>query len=459
MPKAYPKSSVLKAYRAQSLPWWKRIAELIDNSLDAGATRVTISFRKQTLSVSDDGCGAKDPVVLVTLGDHVGHGSPGLGMYGIGAKDAWLCTGPVIEIDSVHRGERRYLKVDARQMEKSDWDIPDVEYTPSDQPSGTTIKIGISGDQNAPQWQSLTERLGWVFAPGLHAGKQILFADAKLPLVPTAMPPLDNCVTDTFEIDGKPVSICIGMRPSGAKIFNGPFWLQYRHRTIDRSTLGTNGRANDQLAGTITLGDGWKLAKNKDALLEVSDALAEAIHQRIAHLLEMCEHTAEQIHTEAIQTELEAWLNDGLKGTKREKRQAGESTGTQHPAFTGRKRQRAEKTTDKPGSVIALDGQAGPKRKGFHLSFAESDPTVLGFYDATAKTVSLNSANDVIRTWRRRGNRPALFSAVGAILANHDATMDGPQRLLGCAVGDFLGSYTKLVTSVVDVEVHDANDD
>jgi hypothetical protein len=52
------RAHVLHSMSNQALPWWKALAELVDNSFDAGAYRVTIEMAGRTLIVSDDGRGA-----------------------------------------------------------------------------------------------------------------------------------------------------------------------------------------------------------------------------------------------------------------------------------------------------------------------------------------------------------------------------------------------------------------
>lgn len=50
-----PDPHLLASLVNANLPWWKALAELVDNSLDAGATRVVIDVSHRTLTVSDDG--------------------------------------------------------------------------------------------------------------------------------------------------------------------------------------------------------------------------------------------------------------------------------------------------------------------------------------------------------------------------------------------------------------------
>ena len=68
-----PKTHMMRSVMSQNHPWWKALAELVDNSFDAGATAITIECDNNTVSVSDNGCGVADISALLTLGKHVGH--------------------------------------------------------------------------------------------------------------------------------------------------------------------------------------------------------------------------------------------------------------------------------------------------------------------------------------------------------------------------------------------------
>lgn len=445
MPKAYPSAHILEALQSQTLEWWKRLAELIDNSLDADANRIAISFRAKHLTVIDDGFGVKDPQVIVTLGHHEKHSRKGLGCYGIGAKDAWLCTGPVIQIDSIHKGVRRRLSVDVRQMARNDWDIPETSCQETTEPSRTVIRIEMR--QPAPQWKGIADRLGWAFAPALNAGKQIIHTDTNTPIMACKLPHLRNVVRDEFQVEGKPVSIEIGLIEDGELVLFGPFWIQYRHRSISSSGIGTKGRCLGKLAGRIVLGDGWQLSKNKDEFFCNRDLLEDEIFRRIEPLLTECESTAEQIQTDALRLTLDQRINAAMKGQFREKRdQTRETTGSKFPRFSGKKRRNATKTSDKPGSVEVEKQQL---RRGFSIGFVSEDTEFFGRFDAMGKIVILNLNHPVIGVWKQDNNCDALLSAAGVILSHHDANTDGDQKIFGCAVGDFLEPYIKLVTSLV----------
>lgn len=65
-----PDPHILASFANANLPWWKALAELVDNSLDAGASRVVIDITNRVLTVSDDGLGCEDITAVFKLGEH-----------------------------------------------------------------------------------------------------------------------------------------------------------------------------------------------------------------------------------------------------------------------------------------------------------------------------------------------------------------------------------------------------
>lgn len=447
-----PKAHILESMQSQNIPWWTRISELIDNSFDASATRVQISFDNRALSVVDDGIGVANLLAVVTLGKHDSHRRRGLGRYGIGAKDAWLVTGDVIQIRSTHNGIERSLRVDRRELIKDNWECADPTEKHTGEQSGTSIMIPIKG-ASVPSWQNMSDRLGWVFRPALLEGKQIVFRSGSktTPLAPRSLPAMTDVVSDSFAVGGRSVSIEIGIMKPGEKHMFGPFWVEYRHRMIKDSSIGAAGRAIGKLAGRIVLGEGWTLSKNKDSLIDNEDDLAFEIHERIKHLLTKCELEAEQFETDLLRMELESAFNQSIEAAQRESRiSATRETGTVRSAFTGRKRRNASKISDNPGSVGA---ERQKPRRGFSIAFVEEESDLFGKFDTLGKTVVLNLLHTVIRQARDENNIQSLKSYASVIIANHQAGTDGgKQRLLACAQGDFLGAYVALISSIIKSE-------
>lgn len=103
------------------------IADLVDNSVDAGATEVVVRFHFDDKSVTgvsviDNGAGMSDAQLdkAMTFGARTGKGEAHLGKYGMGLKSATFSQCQVLTVISKQRG-----KVTARrwtaEKAKSDW--------------------------------------------------------------------------------------------------------------------------------------------------------------------------------------------------------------------------------------------------------------------------------------------------------------------------------------------------
>jgi hypothetical protein len=452
MAKIAPRPHVLLALVNQNIPWWKALAELVDNSFDAGASRVVIncSSRQRIVSVSDDGHGVKDVLALVTLGMHDELPTTTLGMYGIGAKDAWFSIADEMRVDTVRNGIRTQLSANWRNILKSnDFECDDPVSVPSDLPTGTTISFPLRKGRNQPSPDAF-DRLRFIFTPALARGLQIVRTgdgNTKKALEPMKLPPLQEAVRAQFDLDGKHVEIDIGILPENERMMHGPFWLQYGHRIVDSCSLGAGQYSTLRVGGTITLGKGWTLTKNKDDLTEQNKSrLADAIFARIEGLLQKGERLAETIESQALRTALEAVLNESLRAKRKERRAkpAEPKPGTIIPVHTGHTRRKAAKTHDLPGQCEG-DGISPVGRKtGFTLDWCDDEPNVIGKFECTGSRVLLNINHPFIRAAKATQNRIAFLSAAWVLIADYGATHKNTNKLLSFDWDSFAGAFSQL---------------
>lgn len=419
-----PTTHLLNSIRNQNLGWTKAIAELIDNAFDALAMRVVIEARKRELTISDDGKGMVDVSSAVRLGDHKSSG--GLGMYGIGLKDAWLYADGKIEVVTVHGGARSRIAADIQEMiERGDWSVDDPITEPGvDAPSGTVVKLVVAGRRKLPE-RSHMQQLAWIFTPALKDGKQVVWRSGKNveTLSAKELPPMNDTVRDEFEISGKKVSIEIGIVQDGYQMLNGPFWVQYGHRNIMKSHIGVGSYSDERMGGIIKLGSGWSLTKNKDDFDASKDDLADAIYDRIKFLLAKSEQLTQDIESRALMNELEKSINDALGELKREKRnQTRNTAGSIAPRNTGKRRRRASKTSELEGGIVADKGQ---RRRGITLGFNYLDGDTIGEYDSSSRRITLNASHPFISSLRSAKDKNALHCLAMSVFANYVCNHDG----------------------------------
>jgi len=120
---APPGKSIQKVLTKAPYPLPNAIAELVDNSLDAKATRICVRFRRNALrataiQVLDNGKGIPESVFteMMTFAAESKHRASDIGMYGVGLKTAALSQAEVLRVYSKTRGAephgRQWLKAE-----------------------------------------------------------------------------------------------------------------------------------------------------------------------------------------------------------------------------------------------------------------------------------------------------------------------------------------------------------
>lgn len=442
------------AYMAnQGMTWPSAISELIDNSFDAGATRVELRFstsnQDRHWEVSDDGKGCPDISKMLPLGSHFDQGTAlqPVGMWGVGLKDAWAFSGQSISIDTVCKGRRGVLQLSVSDV--VDLTGPDPKYVDAkDSPSGTTVRLSMDRTRRAPK-QETWDRIQWIFTPALSQGRQITVelpgGKRKIPLKPVETPPFVESTEDSFEVDGKQVSIAIGIVKDGYRMTNGPFWIMYGHRIIRHSTIGAGRYSTLRMGGKIILGKGWALTKNKDDLSDLSEELGDAIFSRIEPLLRKHERLSEDVESAALKAELETMLNDSIKAATKEKRNSPENqTGAVMPRASGRTRKNFSKTQP------IGDGDSAKKRRGFSIDWMEDDGPMIGEFDGLANVVRLNVCHPFIQDAKAESNRPALY-AVAVTLMSHTLCNSDPKGRVAQMLferGSFPDTYANIMRTM-----------
>jgi len=433
----------------QGLPWWKALAELVDNGFDAKGNRVEISVKGRTVTIVDNGRGMTEIMKAVRLGGHSPAHGRGIGMYGVGLKDAWLSNGDKIEIVTVNSGFKTSLTVDIRDMklcpQTGKWQGPDPVTEETNEKSGTKIVLHLRAGRNTPS-DDVFRKLAFVFSPAIVQGLQIvrIVNGKSKPLGAVLLPEFSESIQDSFDVNGKSVSLNVGILKPDSRMQEGPFCFSYRHRVIESSSLGAKSMSCISMGGMITLGDGWEFTKNKDSIAENCDALEDAIYSRIRHLLMKANKMAMDVQSNQIRTELESMVNAAVSEAKREaRRSTRESEGTIKTTQTGRKRTKASKIhSDLPGSVT--DTGAPIQRRGFKIDWCKLADDQIGKYDARTNTVNLNLEHQFVASAKHEPNIPAMFAVALAVYSDWLCTHKDDQKTL-FEVDDFGSTFGRLI--------------
>jgi hypothetical protein len=130
------------------------LAELVDNSLDAGATQIVIRFvqryeKLEQVVVVDDGCGMSDREidVAMTIGGEREYGADEIGRFGFGLKSASFGQADILTVfsrdESGHATGRRWRLQNARKDFACD--VVDAAFASSVLSSEWELNPGSSG--------------------------------------------------------------------------------------------------------------------------------------------------------------------------------------------------------------------------------------------------------------------------------------------------------------------------
>jgi hypothetical protein len=158
------KKFLLDSVKAMGMTIESSISELIDNSIDAGASEIIIRKQKQependydpvmfTFTIQDNGKGMsykKLTECISTFGYHENYELGAISHYGVGLKIAllYLCNGGEITIYSRNEGFLSEARISTSKDTPDGQEIVFSTPKPTNQPNGTTIVIPNVTDNN-----------------------------------------------------------------------------------------------------------------------------------------------------------------------------------------------------------------------------------------------------------------------------------------------------------------------
>ncbi len=320
-----PDGPPIASIRAERMSWPAALAELVDNSFDAGARRVEVMLEPHGFIVRDDGRGVDNLSRLLKFGDHHAHATTRLGRYGIGAKEV-IFRGNLVRIETVHAGQRYELQIDVSSV--MDWDaLEGADPVPVDEPPGTIIEVRkIPRDIARITETPIREKLSLTFAPAISGGRQILLGSGKAETTPVAAwtPPLLKSVIEGEHKheDGRTFTYRAGLLADPAPRLRGT-WVAYAHRYLDHSKLGFEVSPGARVHVQIHLHEKryglWRLEKHKRELFErQKEELAEVLGDILLPLFAADEAEEQDIKVDGANAILDAAFGqDGGTSTPR----------------------------------------------------------------------------------------------------------------------------------------------
>ena len=325
-------NQILSEVNRENMTWEKALGEPIDNSLDAGATRITITIdkRERRVRIDDNGAGCQEPHMMFVSGHSTkrGRGKDGpLGRYGVGLKHAsyYLCD--VDGMTTVVTGSTdRYQQVRVRWrdiVKSGTWEIDaPIELSQEEAlpvlhgENGTSLTFQPIKRTRSWPYQSTYDKLAFTFSPALRSGKQIQIVINGKPT--TLSCPRDPLWSESVEFEvsvgHKKARIRAGILAINDKSSRRGLSYCYGHRVIVADTnAGCGDHSTQGFAGLVELDHHWGLGQNKSEVTDDSwSELCLLIEERLKPLLEKLRNSAQQVHSEALRSAVAGTLNTAI---------------------------------------------------------------------------------------------------------------------------------------------------
>lgn len=314
----------LRYHASRSFRLHNALLELIDNSVDAGASYVVITQEDGgSLSITDNGHGFKDLSSGFTLGKS--DKTDAIGRYGIGMKDACLAYSTTTEITS--NGKRLVIpweKIIAGFASGDNLPVSQCET------NGTTTLRLIGFDEKKSEHFSFTEIRRSYHPLILSREMEIVFNGNILSALD--LPEFSETLDVTIEHLGKSARIYGGIYPTNApqrSNWNG-YNPYYKGRLIGNGKIqnagvGETGCTNFCFLIDLIDGDeAWGLATNKDEVSKLTSFLDEVVLEHTRDMLERGAEAASDIALKSIEDEINMMLG-GVGNITRSKREKADA--------------------------------------------------------------------------------------------------------------------------------------
>lgn len=421
-----PETHMLVGQSAAPLGWRKCLAELIDNAFDAHATSVAVSVSPKKLVVEDDGIGCCEVDAFFRQGKH--RSRNGLGRFGVGLKDASLWMWGKTEVTSRTKQGGVFCCVDWKKIvESNEWKTI-AERIDASKDTGT--RLTFSGiNKRLPREEDFDE-LGYWFFPAIESGRSIVVRRhnraRKQPIPAYQFPPLEDVIECESEVAGKRFRVRAGVVQEGHGNRYPGFTITYKHRVITTTIDGCGRFGTARFVGVVQLDDAWKLARNKDELMEDGSLLSETLHLMCRDVLEKASEKSRIVQLEGIETAIAGRLQEALADHKKAARSSKTSgkSGTVEPKQTGRKHSSAANLQPGDKRMMSKIGS------NITVQFVPDLPKIgQAQFNENGTVVSLNIEHPYVEWAKEHSDTNALTALAATVLSIEASNLtDDKQR-------------------------------
>ena len=394
----------LRSKRNRNFPLQNALLELIDNSVDEGASTINIIENQGDLIIEDNGQGFKDIEAALVIGKSNKENK--IGRFGVGLKDSCLRYSDATVIES--NGNR--VEVPWAQIIDGSHD-GDIETVEIEVRSMTRIILQNFRDRYKSSIE--TREICRTYQPMLIDGTLNINVLGKK-LEPLPVPEFTEQFWETLVFDGKKFIIQGGIYKTNdpARIDWKGYNPYYNGRLIGNGKITNRGTGqeycNNFVFNLLLLDDlePWGLATNKDEVTGLDELLDWIYHEHTRPILERGADQAADIELKDIENQINLILGGQGNITRGPKVNKPEQK-------KDHKKGSPKKNTNTATQAGSYNNGKGGKRGSVKFLFKSLGGDSLGEYEYRDKSglfVTANSDNSFIA--QNRTNLPAIQTFV-----------------------------------------------
>lgn len=430
------------------------LAELFDNSIDAGATRIEAEVSKKKglrqFRIRDNGPGISGLAKLMLLGesDKAG-GEQSIGRWGVGAKDCIFGVGGLSSTLTVEAATRYSAwRADIVWREQSSWrweqEVCDRGSLGVLGETGTTIQM-VGCHRQLPQADDIRRRLSKLYWPWFGSGRDLLVNEERVvaPDVPRTSNhfPEDGMRVDVDE--NRSFTISGGVIEQADDDLAGVTVFSGNRSVMVASSIGCDGRG-DGIFALVRLSGSWDLDRNKIGLSDDHrDDLEDALEPLLKPILSVASDRARELDAGELMASVNAKLA-GLDletgGAKRPNK--GTGGGPREEPDPDREPRRKVGTATTVGGPGDVKSRSRRSRRPYSVRIVASKEDWLAEASIEDRCVKLNKNHGAVASMLDARNEVAILVTAASMLANELAVRKG-----GLPFGDRFPTLVSLIVA------------
>lgn len=454
---ASPRSFIRAAQANTSVGTVELLAELFDNSIDAGATRIESTIRNTaragqgTFSILDDGSGAPSIGAVMRQASSTKSGEDTIGRFGVGAKDCIYGVGGLSStLDLESRSQAGAWRSTLRWALQDTWLFPQDDCGASDlsitTQTGFLLRIERC-HRKMPSAVALKKHLSRIHWPWLEQRDHTILVNGEA-VEPPEIPATDERfdAESVHEVDADRGFTLFGGVLNAPSELNGVTVFCGNRAIYVADAIGTGDYSRGGIFALVRLIGPWSLDRNKNGLEEVD---AETLRAALESILELTLREASERMRELDDADLLQRLNDAFVGAQIGTPERPGSTDDRHERRNAGTKRKVRTATSVRGPGDAKERRSRRRGSPFRIDFVQGDESQIGSVDADSRRIYLYRNNPSVAEVKARENDEALLFFAASLLADHASKTRGELPFAG-AFANLVATILQQGTSAVD---------